>query len=59
MMVANDPTKMILYQTKYFDEQPTINDDGLVCNSKGQPFVIVHQYDRTTAWTDKITARYE
>jgi hypothetical protein len=59
MMIANDPTKMLLYQTKYFDEQPTINEDGLVCNSKGRPFVIVHQYDRTTEWTDKITARYE
>jgi len=59
MMIANDPSKMILYQSKYFDEQPTITEDGLVCDSKGQPFVIVHQYDRTTAWTDKIAARYE
>lgn len=59
MMIANDPTKMILYQTKYFDEQPTITEDGIVCNSKGNPFVVVHQYDRTHAWKDKIIARYE
>jgi hypothetical protein len=58
MMVANDPSKMILYQTKYFDEQPSITDDGIVVNDKGVKFAVVHQYDRTTAWKDKIMARY-
>lgn len=59
MMINNDPSKMILYQTKYFDEQPTLTEDGFVVNQHGNKFVIVHQYDRTKSWADKIAARYE
>ena len=59
IMIANDPSKTILYQTKYFDEQPSITDDGIVVNAQGQKFAIVHQYDRTSSWKDKIIARYE
>jgi len=50
---------MILYETTYLDEQPNITDDGIVVNSKGIPFVIVHQYDRTLAWRESIEARYD
>ena len=57
--VQNDPSKIILYQTKYMDEQPSITDDGIVVNAQGQKFTVVHQYDRTHAWKDKIIARYE
>lgn len=57
--IQNDPSKIILYQTKYFDDQPTLRDDGIVVNKEGNPFVIVHQYDRTTSWSDKIKERYE
>lgn len=58
MMVQNNPSSMILYQSKYNDKQPSLTEDGLVVNADGVPFVIVHQYDRTKAWTDKITMRY-
>lgn len=58
MSVAQNPTNIILYQTKYFDEQPKITDDGYVVNEKGNKFVIVHQYDRTHAWRDKIMEKY-
>lgn len=57
MSVAQNPSNMILYQTKYFDEQPKLID-GFVVNEKGQKFVIVHQYDRTHAWRDAIMEKY-
>lgn len=56
--VAQNPSNMILYQTKYKDEQPDIAEDGLVVNRKGNKFVIVHQYDRT-AWKQKIMEKYD
>ena len=59
MSIASDPSKMILYQTKYLDNQPNLRKDGLVVNHNDQPFVIVHQYDRTNSWKEKILARYE
>lgn len=58
MSVAQNPSNMILYQTKYFDVQPKLTDDGYVVNEKNQKFIIVHQYDRTHAWRDKIMEKY-
>lgn len=58
MSVAQNPSNMILYQAKYFDEQPRLTADGYVENGKGNRFVIVHQYDRTHAWRDKIMEKY-
>lgn len=59
MMIKNDPSQMILYHAKYKDKQPTMNEDGIVVNEDGRKFVIVHQYDRTHSWKDKIMERYE
>jgi hypothetical protein len=59
MSVAQDPSKMILYQTKYFDDQPSLDDEGNVVNKDGKKFVIVHQYDRTHAWKNKIMEKYD
>lgn len=59
LSIANDPSKMILYQAMYQDIQPKLTEDGLVVNHNGTPFVIVHQYDRTAAWTNKIIGRLE
>lgn len=58
LSVAQNPSNLILYQAKYFDEQPSLNDDGFVVNAKGEKFVIVHQYDRTHAWRDTIMKKY-
>jgi hypothetical protein len=58
MSVAQNPTNMILYQAKYFDEQPRLTADGYVENEKGNRFVIVHQYDRTNSWKNKIMEKY-
>lgn len=59
MSVAQNPSNLILYQSMYFDEQPSLTNDGFVVNSKGNKFVIVHQYDRTHAWKDKIMEKYD
>jgi hypothetical protein len=59
MAVAQDPSKMILYQAKYFDEQPDIDESGFIVNKEGKKFVIVHQYDRCGFWKDKIMEKYD
>lgn len=59
MSVAQNPSNMILYQTKYFDDQPKLTDDGFVVNEAGEKFVIVHQYDRAHAWRNKIMEKYD
>lgn len=58
-MLAQIPEGMEIYEKIYKDKQPTLTDDGVVVNHNGMPFVIVHQYDRTKAWAEKIKARYE
>lgn len=57
--LAGDVSKIILYQMLYQDKQPTLRDDGIVVNHNGVPFVVVHQYDRTHSWKEKIMKRYE
>jgi hypothetical protein len=54
----NDPTSQIMYQTKYLYPQPSIKEDGTVCNSHDNPFYIVHQYDRVAGLAEKIRAKY-
>lgn len=59
MMIKRDPPMLNRYLENYKDKQPYITEDGIVINSNGQKFTIVHQYDRTHAWKDKIMKRYE
>lgn len=59
MSIQQNPSNMIAYQMAYFDQQPELNDDGYVVNKEGKKFCIVHQYDRTLDWKDKIIAHYE
>lgn len=56
--VAQNPTKLILYQTKYADQQPTITEDGIVVNNSKQPFCIVHQYDRVPRLHELVINKY-
>jgi hypothetical protein len=37
---------------------PTLKD-GIVCTSTGEPFYIVHQYDRVPQWKNEVLARYK
>lgn len=45
------------YASKLTEPAP-IMKDGLVCTSTGEPFFIVHQYDRIPEWRDIIMERY-
>ena len=54
---GSDVSKHINYQLLYKDEQPVF-DDGFICNSKGEKYCIVHQYDRTLEWTKNIMEKY-
>jgi hypothetical protein len=44
---------------KFVTESLPILKDGLVCTSTGEPFYIVHQYDRVPQWKNEILARYK
>ena len=37
---------------------PTMNSDYEVCNSKGEPYCIVHQYDRYQFWKDVLLNKF-
>lgn len=37
---------------------PTLKD-GIVCTSTGEPFYIVHQYDRVPQWKNEILEKYK
>ena len=39
------------------NDEPSMND-GIVVNSKGEKFCLVHQYERVPGWEDIITKRY-
>jgi hypothetical protein len=38
---------------------PRLDPSGLVLTPEGTPFVIVHQYDRNSAWKSTVESRYE
>ena len=40
------------------EELPTLKD-GIVCTSKGEPFYLVHQYDRVPQWKNEILEKYK
>lgn len=45
------------YQSKLVEPAPLLKDN-LVCTSEGNPFTIVHQYDRVPEWKDIIESSY-
>lgn len=47
------------YRKLYIGDQPKLDEEGYVVNAEGKRFCIVHQYDRTHAWKNKIIARYD
>jgi hypothetical protein len=46
------------YLKLFEDEQPVI-DNGIVKNSKGEPYCIVHQYDRVRSTSEHVNKMYE
>lgn len=57
MICKKDPSKFVLYQMNYKDEQPTIEKD-LIYTKDGIPFTIVHQYDRIPFLKTLIHKKY-
>jgi hypothetical protein len=55
-MFMNNATK---YRDIYEDNQPIIDDDGIVKTYDGKPYCIVHQYDRVNGLKEKIERIYE
>ena len=54
MMFKNDSSK---YQRIYEDNQPIV-ENGIVKTVDGQPYVIVHQYDRVNGLKEEIEKIY-
>jgi len=52
-----DPRKMPDFRPKLLEPEPTYRD-GIVYSSSGEPFAIVHQYDRVPEWKENINKKY-
>lgn len=51
------PQILSRYEKKLVEATPTFKD-GMVCTSTGNPFAIVHQYDRVPQWREEIEKKY-
>lgn len=45
------------YKNELLEPEPIMIDD-MVCTSKGNPYYIVHQYDRVSSWKQAIEKKY-
>ena len=52
-----DPTKIKDFEPFLLEAKPILKD-GKISTSTGNPYYIVHQYDRVPAWRNIIEARY-
>ena len=53
-----DPSKMADFEPKLLEARPILKDDKIT-TSTGEPYYIVHQYDRVPAWRNIVEARYD
>jgi hypothetical protein len=56
--VTNKPDLIEKLKPYLLEETPTMSEDGLIRNSKGVPFIIVHQYDRVPEWMEYFSKKY-
>jgi hypothetical protein len=56
--VTNKPDQMKEFGPYLLEERPTMKD-GVVYNSQGKPFVIVHQYDRVPEWMEYYMKKFQ
>jgi len=56
--VTNKPDLKDVLGPYLLEERPSMRDDGLIVNSNGDPFVIVHQYDRVPEWMEYFSKKY-
>ena len=52
-----DPNKIEEFRPHLFEATPIMKDD-VVCTSTGEPFYLVHQYDRVPEWRKIIEKKY-
>lgn len=52
-----DPSKIAGFRPNLLSPEPTF-DGEYVYNSKGEKYVLVHQYNRVPAWKEKIEKKY-
>jgi hypothetical protein len=55
--VMADPQRIALNRPNLLGPEPVWRD-GMVLTATGEPYAIVHQYDRVPPWEAAITARY-
>lgn len=55
---TKDPRKISKYKQVLLEHEPTLVDN-MICTSQGEPFYIVHQYDRIPQWKEMIEKKYE
>lgn len=55
--VTNKPDQLEEFGPYLLEKRPYM-EDGVVKNSFGMPFAIVHQYDRVPEWTEEIHKKY-
>lgn len=53
-----DPSKIDTFRPNLLFAEPTF-EDGLVCDSTGQSFPIVHQYDRVPEWKKFVQKKFQ
>lgn len=56
--VTNKPDQLEEFGPYLLENRPRM-DDGVVYNSEGTPFVIVHQYDRVPEWMEYYMKKYQ
>jgi hypothetical protein len=52
-----DPSKMTSFRPNLLSPEPTF-DGEYVYTSKGEKYVMVHQYNRVPDWKEKIERKY-
>lgn len=57
--VTNKPDQMEEFGPHLLESRPSMNENGIIVNSEGVPFTIVHQYDRIPSWMNEISKRYQ
>lgn len=56
--VTNKPDLVEKLKPYLLEEAPTMSENGQIVNSEGNPFYIVHQYDRVPEWMEYFSKKY-
>ena len=56
--VTNKPDMLNIFGPYLLEGRPSMNEKGAIVNSDGDPFAIVHQYDRVPEWMEYFSKKY-